>query len=228
MIVFRFLAIALILSVLLPAIGAAQDAVKGERVWKKCRACHEVGPEAKNKVGPHLNGLLGRPAANVDDFKYSIAMTEAAAGGLVWEEDSLDLFLKRPKSFIKKTRMAFSGLKKEKDRANLIAFLKIRSSNDAGQSRNDPKVPADVLALAGDLEYGQYLSATCVACHQLNGEDRGIPSITGWPTEVFVTVMHSYRQKFRENPVMQQIAGSLNAEEIAALAAYFTNIKNDE
>jgi len=77
-------------------------------------------------------------------------------------------------------------------------------------------------AYAGDRELGAYLSAECVTCHQLSGHvTGGVPQITGWPAENFVAVMNSYKDKQRENPVMQTIAGRLGADEIDALAAYF-------
>jgi cytochrome c len=77
-------------------------------------------------------------------------------------------------------------------------------------------------ASAGDRELGQYLSAECVACHQVSGTAAGgVPSITGWPEAQFVAVMTAYKNKERDNPVMQTIAGRLAADDIAALAAYF-------
>ncbi len=103
---------------------AEGDPKKGEKVFKKCKACHMVGEGAKNRVGPPLNDLFGRKAGTVEGFKYSKAMKEAGEKGLVWDVKTLDEFLKKPKAVIKKTRMAFVGLKKEKDRANVIAYLK--------------------------------------------------------------------------------------------------------
>ena len=207
--------------------AAADHPVLGERVWNKCRACHAVGPDARNKVGPQLNNLIGRPAGAIEGYRYSRAMLEAGAQGLVWDEETLDAFLARPRSYIRNTRMSFSGLGKEGERQALVAYLRhftdAENARDQGRNQGEagPEVPPEVLAMEGDAAYGQYLSGTCVACHQASGADEGIPSITGWPTDVFITVMFAYRSKFRENPVMQQIAGSLNNEEIAALAAYF-------
>lgn len=77
-------------------------------------------------------------------------------------------------------------------------------------------------AYAGDRELGAYLSNECVACHQISGHvTGGVPRITGWPEDHFVAVMNSYKEKHRENPIMQTIAGRLADDEIAALAAYF-------
>jgi len=96
----------------------------GEKVFKKCKACHQVGDGAKNKTGPVLNGIVGMPAGAVDGFKYSKAMSEAADGGLVWTEDELAAFLSKPKKYMKKTKMSFAGLKKQDDIDAIVAYLK--------------------------------------------------------------------------------------------------------
>lgn len=76
--------------------------------------------------------------------------------------------------------------------------------------------------VAGDRELGQYLSAECVTCHRMSGPSaQGIPRITGWPEDQFVAVMNAYKEKRRENPVMQTISGRLSADEIVALATFF-------
>ncbi|MCC0057466.1 MAG: cytochrome c family protein [Rhodobiaceae bacterium] len=107
-----------------PAL-ADGDAAKGENVFKKCRACHEIGEGAKVKVGPVLNGVIGRTAGTSEGFtKYSDAMKEAGAGGLVWNEETLAQYLADPKQFVPKNKMAFAGLKKEDDIADVIAYLK--------------------------------------------------------------------------------------------------------
>jgi cytochrome c len=95
----------------------------GEGVFKKCAACHKVGEGAKNGTGPHLNGIVGRTAGSVDGFKYSKPMQDAGAGGLVWDTASLDAYLADPKGFLPKNKMSFAGLKKEEDRAAVIAYL---------------------------------------------------------------------------------------------------------
>ena len=102
---------------------AEGDADKGAKVFKKCKACHAVGEDAKNKVGPVLNGIVGSPAGANPDFGYSAAMTEKAGEGLVWDEESLTLFLTKPKDFMKGTKMSFAGLRKEADIENVIAYL---------------------------------------------------------------------------------------------------------
>ena len=102
---------------------AEGDAAKGEKVFKKCKACLAVGDGAKNKVGPALNGIVGATAGKVADFKYSKAMVEAGEGGLVWDEANLAAYLTKPKDLVKGTKMSFAGLKKEQDRADVIAYL---------------------------------------------------------------------------------------------------------
>ena len=100
------------------------DAAKGEKVFKKCKACHAVGEGAKNKVGPPLNGIVGAVAGASEGYKYSKAMQAKAAEGLVWDEDALDAFLTKPKDFLPGTKMTFPGLKKEDQLEDVIAYLK--------------------------------------------------------------------------------------------------------
>ena len=95
----------------------------GEKVFKKCKACHQVGEGAKNKTGPILNGIVGQAAGGVEGFKYSKALQAKADEGLVWTEDTLAAFLAKPKAFMKGTKMSFSGLRKEKDLAAITAYL---------------------------------------------------------------------------------------------------------
>ena len=100
--------------------ASAADAAKGKKVYNKCKACHAL-KAGKNKVGPTLHGVFGRKAAAVPGFKYSKAMK---ASGVTWDEESLRAYLKKPRKFIKGTRMAFAGIKKKKQMDNLIAYLK--------------------------------------------------------------------------------------------------------
>ena len=103
---------------------AEGDAAAGEKVFNKCKACHAVGEDAKNKSGPMLNGIVNAAAGAVDGFKYSKPMKAAAADGLVWTEDELTAFLTKPKKYMKGTKMSFAGFKKEADTAAVIAYLK--------------------------------------------------------------------------------------------------------
>ena len=107
-------------------IAGAQDgsAEEGAEVFKKCRACHDLGPGAKNKVGPLLNGIVGRRAGTIEGFNYSAANKEAGAKGLVWTEQVLLKYLEAPLSFMPGTKMAFAGLQDPQDRKDVIAYLK--------------------------------------------------------------------------------------------------------
>lgn len=98
------------------------DAAAGAVVFKKCSACH-TATEPKNKVGPSLMGIIGRPVATVEGFNYSTAMKEFGEGK-VWDEALLEEYLPNPKVLVKGTKMAFAGLKKPEDVVNLIAYLK--------------------------------------------------------------------------------------------------------
>jgi cytochrome c len=106
----------------LPAL-AEGNAEKGETVFAKCKACHEV-EKGVNKVGPTLKGVVGRKAASVEGYKYSEAMAAKGAEGVVWDEATLTTYLADPKAFVPKTKMAFAGLKKPEDVADVIAYLK--------------------------------------------------------------------------------------------------------
>ncbi len=102
--------------------ASAQDAAAGEKVFKRCAACHAVGPSASNKAGPELNGLVGRKIAGVADYGYSDAL-KTFGEGKSWDEATLDKWLESPKGLVDGTSMAFAGLKKEEDRKNLVAYL---------------------------------------------------------------------------------------------------------
>lgn len=211
--------------------GAAEltgEPAAGAEVFEICAACHQVGAGAENRIGPQLNGIFGRKAASIQGFSYSDAMIRTGADGLVWDYDQLDVFLDNPKALVSRTKMNFDGLADPQERADVIAFLRSHSASPANIPESAPtarstlpSVDPAVLAIQGDPAYGEYLSSECSTCHQVDGGDEGIPSITGWPPEDFVAAMHAYKDKHRPHPVMQMLAGRLSNEEIAALAAYF-------
>ncbi len=104
-----------------PALAQEEgDPAEGEKVYRKCMACHVVDNE-QNRVGPHLVGLFGREAGAVEDFNYSDAMKES---GITWEADTLHAYLEDPRGYIPGNRMAFPGLKDEGERADVIAYLR--------------------------------------------------------------------------------------------------------
>ena len=100
---------------------AAADPAKGEKVFGKCKACHKL--DGADGTGPHLNGVVGRPVGSIGGFAYSDAMHAHAGEAPDWTPEALQEFLADPKGVVKGTKMAFAGLKKIEDRANLIAYL---------------------------------------------------------------------------------------------------------
>jgi cytochrome c len=111
------------LSLLVAGTAAAQgDPAAGEKVFAKCKACH-VLDTSTNRIGPHLGDVIGRTAGSVEGFKYSDAMKAKGEEGLVWNDETIAAYLADPKGYIPKNKMAFPGLKKEEDVANVIAYL---------------------------------------------------------------------------------------------------------
>jgi cytochrome c len=98
----------------------AADPAAGQKAFAVCKACHQVGETAKNALGPKLNGVVGRPAGSLEDFKYSDAMK---ASGLTWDEATLAAYLKDPKATVPGNKMAYAGLKDDTKIANVIAYL---------------------------------------------------------------------------------------------------------
>lgn len=96
----------------------------GEKVFKKCKACHQVGDGAKHRTGPALNGIAGATAGAAVGFKYSKAMKDAADAGLIWSDAEMAAFLAKPKAYMKGTRMSFAGLRKPDDIEAVIVYLK--------------------------------------------------------------------------------------------------------
>ena len=101
--------------------SVAQDAAAGEKVFMKCKICHQIGETAKNMVGPVLNGVVGRKAGSYPGYHYSDANEKS---GITWDEAELKKYLKDPKGVVPGTKMVFPGLQSDDDVANVIAYLK--------------------------------------------------------------------------------------------------------
>ncbi len=109
---------------------ASADASKGEKVFKKCAACHTGDNGGANKVGPNLWGIVDRPVASHEGFSYSGSMKDFSKGGEEkWTYDNLNHFLLKPKALVSGTAMGFAGLKKDNERADLIAYLRTLSDS---------------------------------------------------------------------------------------------------
>lgn len=209
------------------------DAERGAKLFmQQCSACHQIGEGATNRVGPRLNGVFGRRAGAVSDFSYSKSMTRMGSDGLTWKFETLDAYVENPKALVSGTKMNYKGMKDPDARASLLAYLREWSDKprdipeaEPTISGTDHEIDPAILAIKGDPAYGEYLSSECITCHQKDGSDQGIPSVTGWPTEDFAAAMHAYKKKLRPHPVMQMMAGRLSNDEIAALAAYFATLK---
>ena len=108
------------------ALLAMGDLGHGEKVFKKCSACHMIASGGKNMIGPNLWSVIGRTAGSVSDYKYSKAMI---AYGKEWTFEEMNSYLIKPQAYVKGTKMAFAGLRKEKDRASVILYLNQNSDN---------------------------------------------------------------------------------------------------
>jgi len=105
---------------------ALGDIAHGEKVFKKCSACHMIASDGKNMIGPNLWGVIGRKAGAIDDYKYSKAMLAYAKE---WTFEEMNSYLIKPQAYVKGTKMAFAGLRKEKDRASVILYMNSKSEN---------------------------------------------------------------------------------------------------
>ena len=118
----RILMVVAILAIVTGANSAkAQDAAAGEKVYGVCKACHQIGPNAKNAIGPVLNGVIGRPAGSYPGYAYSAANK---GSGLTWDESTFREYIKDPKAKVPGTKMIYAGLKDEQNVTDLLAFLK--------------------------------------------------------------------------------------------------------
>ena len=122
----------------------AQDAAAGEKLFTQCRACHQIGPTAKNAVGPELNGVIGRKAGSVEGYTYSPANKNS---GLTWDEATFREYIKDPKAKVPGTKMIFPGIKDEKRIEDLLAYLK-QFGPDGQKKSTQLSVPRATLALA--------------------------------------------------------------------------------
>ena len=108
------------------ALMTLGDVASGEKIFKKCAACHSINKGGKNKIGPALYNVVGRAVGGVDDYKYSKTL---ASYGKDWTFEELNGFLKKPASYLKGTKMSYAGLRKEKDRASIIKYLNQKSDS---------------------------------------------------------------------------------------------------
>ena len=113
-------------SIDIKALLAMGNVDHGKKIFSACKSCHSIKEGGGNKIGPALWGTLGRPIGSISDYKYSKAFAEF---GGIWNLETMNSFLIKPKDYIKGTKMSYAGLKKEKDRASVILFLNENTDN---------------------------------------------------------------------------------------------------
>ncbi|MEO3475261.1 cytochrome c family protein [Roseomonas sp. CAU 1739] len=119
----RMMLAAVLASVPAMAFAEGGDAAAGQRVFNQCRACHTADQGGRNGVGPNLFGIVGRPAGNIDGFRYSPNMREFATGGTTWTEDRLRAYVTNPKAVLPRGSMSFPGIRNETQVNDLMAYL---------------------------------------------------------------------------------------------------------
>jgi len=132
------LAVTLFTALAAPA-WAEGDVANGEKVFRKCAACHTVEADGPARVGPNLHDVVGRVTGSFEGYAYSEVMTTMGAEGHVWTPEELDKYLENPRQFAPGTKMAFVGLRKPEERADVIAYL--ISLNPAGAEAAEPAAP---------------------------------------------------------------------------------------
>lgn len=165
----------------------AQDTTKGERLFRRCAACHTIDENGKDRIGPNLYGIMGQDIAFKEGFRYSKAL-QAIEGN--WTEEALDQFLLSPRTFARGTKMAFAGLRKPQDRADLIAWLKLQGPTAAteeptgNKTENTPPTEATDedpdLALLPQDEGRMETYYACVSCHSIKLVVQQGMSATDW------------------------------------------------
>lgn len=202
------------------------DDARFYKLVSSCLDCHAIDNTSLDYVGPTLKGIVGRRVASVSNYGYSAALYQKAAIGQVWDEPTLDRFLKAPQLMAPGIAMTFSGIADPDERARLIAWLASGPESldeDAlmAAAQRAPEIEA-VLQVTPDAEYGKYLAGTCMTCHFAPGASGSVPPITGLPADYFVRALLEYKQGERSNRIMQVMSEPLGVEEMAALATYFT------
>ncbi|MEE9320195.1 MAG: hypothetical protein V3U76_07110 [Granulosicoccus sp.] len=225
-----------IVATLLPTAMAAET-VSGEqfepgdarfhRLVASCLDCHAIDDDSAGYVGPTLKGIVGRRVAGINSYSYSAALYKKAAAGLIWGESSLDRFLEAPQTMAPGIAMKYAGVPDPDNRARLIAWLATGPEPlsievpVAAALPHAPEVEA-VLQIKADIEYGEYLAGKCLTCHSAPGASGSVPPIVGLPADYFINALLEYQQGERSSRVMLTMSLPLEAEELAALAAFFS------
>lgn len=146
------------------------DPEEGAKKFRQCKACHTIESGGPNRVGPNLYGVVDRPVASIDGFKYSSAMRDHGGN---WDVEQLDTFLENPRKAVPKTKMTFRGLSDPQDRADMIAYLNTQSNSPISFSNAEEAHSEEQAEAATEQEFGLLFPAegveetyyTCTACH---------------------------------------------------------------
>jgi cytochrome c len=192
------------------SVAAEGDPERGAILYRPCGTCHMIGDGAIHRIGPHLNNLVGRGIGAVEGYDFSGCVRGGGGEqGDVWTEAALDGFIANPDGYLPGTSMVFRGIRAAEDRADLISFLYKKAVRRTLERKPGPTPEvAAILAIEGDVAYGQYLSSECTSCHiGEGGED--IPSIRGLSPTSSSPGMAAYRSGERQHQVMNTLAGRL-------------------
>ncbi len=222
--------------------GQAQDADAGEKVYKKCKACHQVGPDAKHRTGPILNGVVDRAAASAEGYKYKKSIVAAAEQGLVWDEAQLMQYLSNPTQYLRayldnpkaKSAMTFK-LKNEQEQRDVIAFLAAQSGDAVAKedtaettAKAEPQLSADEVVAAQvfteefladpvNFEAGKEMwFAQCTHCHGYKAYPGKAPKLKpGKYTPEFV-----FKRVYKGFKKMPEWHETFSVDEIRQIVAY--------
>ena len=199
------------------------DPNAGEPLYEaSCAGCHTLTEGAEHRAGPNLYALYGRAAGTAEGFDYSEAMVAAGDAGLIWGRDTLREFLQDPASVVPGTNKApMPNMDDELYRTDLMTYVRL-TTTPPPPAPDDVAIPPELLAMEGDIPYGEYLASECASCHVEGAvSTSGVPRIDNLGREDILLALLQYRVGARSNQTMISVAARLNDEEIAALAAYF-------
>lgn len=189
-----------------------------------CAGCHTLAEGEPHLAGPNLHGLYGRVAGMAEGYDYSDAMVSAGQAGIVWQRATLQEFLPDPVGYVPGTsHPAMPDMADITYRTDLMTHVRL-TTTPPPPAPEDVVVPDAVLAMAGDVPYGEYLSGECASCHVAGAASaNGVPQIDGLDREAMILALFQYRIGARDNQTMVNVAARLSDEEIVALADYFAS-----